>query len=195
VNRASTLVVLPAILVLGLAGCDREDTTGSDPSAVDAAADGDAAAPPDGPPTSDGVASAPETHLQGQVDIDAEQTHASGVVFRLVAIEADGDGVYADVEVFNGSPRDVFIAREPPVLLVEGGPQLSFRPVEDNPQLELPSGSQLTARFGFLGRLTDPDARLELQINHYAGQPIDPRPDGATSIPHFRFEDLPVPGA
>lgn len=131
--------------------------------------------------------------IEGSVVVDREVVHEYGVSVKVKSISAEGNGIYVDIEAFNGSDTDVVLADARRLTRLFSGRDQEFdwQPPDGFTALELPVGAELEARLGFLGRLTEDDGPLLLQLGW---SDDDTRTDAVLrTYPSFEFRDLPLP--
>ena len=168
--------------VLALAACQQGDAPQNDaqPAPAAEAAGAAAQAPP-----------AASLWNNGQAKpLDAQASHANGVVLQLVSLQSRPSDTGVGVRIINGHSLDIdlnrFSGNRHGFLLLETGERLYLSPPDGNPRLTVPAGQTFEGELVFAGRLA-PVRSAVLVLNDKGGD------SGNTAMPAFRI-DLPLSG-
>lgn len=192
------VVALVAVTALVLTGCRSDDTGGDGTEAPDDGQAADDGGTDDGG-TDDGGGD--EERPLGVSEVAETQTFPNGVELTVHRVRVEPDGIFVDLEAFNGLDDVVFLAALEDVFLTDDtGRRYAYQPPEDNAALEIGSGATLEGSVAFSGRIAPDASTLELQFNYREddGEPLTP-PDHQhaelTDAPSFSFSGLPLPSA
>lgn len=166
-----------------------ESQDDADPEASEEAIDGEEGS------AEDSASETEESSSPRSVDLEETETHPSGATVTVTGLTIDDRAVYVDLEAFNPSQEDIRLAESGRYIRLEApqGRTFDFRPPEDNPDLSVPSGGELTATLGFVGQLSDDDVTLDLLLNWGSQGALNVDREHAR-FPSFEFRDLPVAG-
>jgi hypothetical protein len=187
---------LATTLVLGLAGCslvatrDQAAAPEGEAVAVDAVETGTA----DGAGGSD-VAESGSDRVVGFVSADASDRHPGGSLLTVRGVEVRERSVAVDVSFVNGRTEPVQLAGSNVWLLDDQGNAYEFDEPEQNADLEVGPGAELTGSLVFLGVLDPRATSLTLRTNVW--QPEDTvdlsNRNRQERSPQMQVSDLPLP--
>lgn len=137
-----------------------------------------------------------ENHSDQSVDLDRKSSHPRReVTVEVTGVEIHDRAVYVMIKAISRDESDLSLAvGSRSVFLVDDrGNLYPWQPPNENSNLRMSLGDELTARLGFIGPI-DEDAESLTFFMNYDGPERAINLDLNAPAPSFKFEDLPIPG-
>jgi len=141
------------------------------------------------------VESGDQDRSLGRVDASAEDRHPNGAHLRVSSVELRERSVAVDVSLVNGHTQEIRLNGRGLWLVDEQGNAYAFDEPQQNANLTVGSGEELTGTLVFLGSVADDAGSLTLKTNrHNPEDNIDTSSRGRNDTnPEFLLEGLQLP--
>lgn len=132
---------------------------------------------------------------RGAVDVDASDRHPNGALLSASRVEVRERSVAVDMTLVNGFTDDVSLNGVGLWLVDDQGNSYAFDEPDQNADLTIGAGEELTGTLVFLGVVPADATSITLKSNVYdVEDPIDVNDRSGTSTnPEFLLEGLPLP--
>ncbi|MBW3555940.1 MAG: hypothetical protein KY454_03270 [Actinobacteria bacterium] len=191
--RAKCLVGLLALVVAGGCRGDAPDDAADKPEPRSVVRTDDEPTSTTGDAGADDKADVAD--LPEPAELDLEERHPNGTVFRIKRVSFGPTAILVDVEVINGADREVHLNSGLGTRLfddLEG--EYNFVKPDQNPSVKIAPGSTLTGTLAFRGPVDRKATALTLAVNKTtADSGFDIREQSKyDSSPKFQFADIKV---
>lgn len=137
-----------------------------------------------------------ENNSDQSVELDRKSSHPRReVTVEVTGVEIHDRAIYVTIKAISRDETDLSLAAASrSVFLVDDrGNLYPWQPPNENSNLGMSLGDELTARLGFIGPIDEEAESLTFFMN-YDGPERAINLDLNAPAPSFKFEDLPIPG-